>query len=106
MMPFAALLVTEAEFFAAVLCAQDLLFAMHILNCTGLKVILLRLIIDNKGTKDFVNNLSSGGKTQHIELLLVNSARVKIWQVTFSQGTVRDYYLINMHKISFNLMNK
>jgi hypothetical protein len=69
MMPIVALSVTEAELFAAVLCAQDMLFAMRILNSMGLKVKLpMKLEIDNKGAKDFTHNHSVGGRTRHVEV--------------------------------------
>eukprot|EP00957_Ditylum_brightwellii_P082140 6246398-Ditylum_brightwellii.AAC.1 len=57
MMPIVALLVTKAELFAAVQCAQDMLRAMRILNSMGLKVKLpMILYLDNKGAKDFINS--------------------------------------------------
>eukprot|EP00957_Ditylum_brightwellii_P205908 15345960-Ditylum_brightwellii.AAC.1 len=69
MMPIVALSVTEAELFAAVQCAQDMMCAMCVLNGMGLQVKLpMILYIDNKGAKDFVNNWSVGGRTRHIEV--------------------------------------
>eukprot|EP00957_Ditylum_brightwellii_P187247 14260981-Ditylum_brightwellii.AAC.1 len=69
MMPIVALSVTEAELFAAMLCAQDMMCAMRILNNMGLQVKLpIVLYIDNKGAKDFVSNWSVGGRTWHIEV--------------------------------------
>eukprot|EP00957_Ditylum_brightwellii_P071614 5444595-Ditylum_brightwellii.AAC.1 len=69
MMPIVALLVMEAELFAAALCAQDMICAMRILNGMGLKVELpMMLYLNNKGAKDFVNNWSIEGHTRHIEV--------------------------------------
>jgi hypothetical protein len=68
-MPIVALSVMEAELFSAVLCAQDMLFAMRILNSLGLKVKLpMKLEIDNKGAVDFNHNYSVGGRTRHVEV--------------------------------------
>eukprot|EP00957_Ditylum_brightwellii_P188132 14322432-Ditylum_brightwellii.AAC.1 len=69
MMPIMALSVTEAKLYAAVLCAQDMLMAMRIMNCMGLEVKLpMILYLDNKGAKDLVNNWSVGGRTRHIKV--------------------------------------
>jgi hypothetical protein len=69
MMPIVALSVTEAELFAAVLCAQDMMYALRIMNSIGLKVKLpMKLYVDNKGAKDLCNNWSVGGRTRHIEV--------------------------------------
>jgi hypothetical protein len=69
MMPIVALSVTEAELYAAVQCAQDMLYAMRIMNSIGLKVKLpMRLIVDNKGANDLCHNWSVGGRTRHVEV--------------------------------------
>lgn len=69
MMPIVALSVTEAELYSAVLCAQDMMYAMRILNSIGLKVKLpMVLYVDNKGTHDLAHNWSVGGRTRHIEV--------------------------------------
>ena len=69
MMPIVALSVTEAELFAAVQCAQDMLFIMRVLNSLGLRVRLpMLLYVDNKGAKDICNGWSIGGRTRHIEV--------------------------------------
>jgi hypothetical protein len=70
MMPIVALLsVTEAELFAAVMTAQDMLFIMIIINSMGLLVELPMILeVDNKGAKDLVNNWSVGGRLRHIEV--------------------------------------
>jgi hypothetical protein len=69
MMPIIALSVTEAELFAATLCAQDMLFVMRILNCLGLKVELPMILeVDNRGAKDLTCNWSVGGRTRHVEV--------------------------------------
>eukprot|EP00957_Ditylum_brightwellii_P011861 893952-Ditylum_brightwellii.AAC.1 len=69
MMPIIALSVTKAELFAAILCVQNMLFAMRVLNSMQLQVELpMTLFIDNKGAVDFSNNWSIGGRTRHIEV--------------------------------------
>ena len=68
-MPIVALLVTEAELFAAIQCAQDMLFIMRVLHSLGLKVWLpMLLFVDNKGTKDICNGWSNEDCTHHIEV--------------------------------------
>ena len=62
-----ALSVTEAEFDSGVSCAQDMLFAMRVLESLGLKVakpMVLRM--DNKGAKDLVNSWNVTGRTRHV----------------------------------------
>ena len=69
MMPIIALSVTEAELFSAILCVQDMMFIMRILNSMELKVKLpMILYVDNKGAKDLCNNWTVGGRTRHIEV--------------------------------------
>ena len=69
MMPVVALSVTEAELFSAVQCAQDMLYAMRVMESLGLKVKKpMKLYIDNKGAVDLANNWSVGGRTRHIEV--------------------------------------
>ena len=69
MMPIVALSVTEAELFAAVQCAQDMMHAMRILETMGLKVEKpMKLFVDNKGAVDLTHNWSVGGRTRHIEV--------------------------------------
>ena len=69
MMPIVALSVTEAELYSAVLCAQDMLYEMRILNSMGLKVRLpMKLFIDNSGAHDICHNWSCGGRTRHVEV--------------------------------------
>jgi hypothetical protein len=69
MMPIVALSVTEAELFAGVMCVQDMLFIMRVLNSLGLQVELPMILeIDNKGAKDLINNWSIGGRLRHVEV--------------------------------------
>ena len=69
MMPIVALPVTEAELFAVVLCAQDMMFEMRVLNGMGLKVKMpMTLFVNNKGARDLCNNWSIGGRPCHIEV--------------------------------------
>ena len=68
-MPVVALLGTDAELFVAVLCVQDMMFIMRILNSMGLKVKLPMILhVDNKGAKDLCNNWTVGGRTRHIKV--------------------------------------
>eukprot|EP00957_Ditylum_brightwellii_P035064 2658057-Ditylum_brightwellii.AAC.1 len=68
MIPIIVLLVTEAELYAAVLCIQDMLFVIRILNAIGLQVKLpMTLYINNKGAADFSNNWLIGGRMRHVE---------------------------------------
>ena len=62
-----ALSITEAEFIAAIECAQDMLFAMRVLESMWLKVEKPMLLeLDNKGAVDLANNWSVAGRTRHI----------------------------------------
>ena len=68
-MPIIALSVTYAELFSVVMCAQDRLFIMRILNSMGLKVeLLMKLKIDNKGAKYITHNWSVVGRLIHVEV--------------------------------------
>jgi len=61
--------VTEAELVAATACAQDILFAMRLMESIGLSVKKpMVLTVDKKGAKDLANNWSVGGRTRHIEV--------------------------------------
>jgi hypothetical protein len=69
MMPIVALSTTEAELFAAVLEAQDMMFAYHIMTSMLLTIELpMILYIDNQGTVDLANNWSVGGRTRHVDV--------------------------------------
>ena len=69
MMPVIALSVAEAELYAAVQCAQDMLFIMRIMNSIGLKVRLpMKLHVDNKAAYDLCHNWKVGGRTRHVEV--------------------------------------
>ena len=60
---------TEAELFSKLMCAQDMLFVMMIINSMGLKVKLpIKLEIDNKGAKHILHNWSVGGILRHVEV--------------------------------------
>ena len=64
-----ALSVTEAELFAAVQCAQDMLYIMRLLESMDLKVKKPMILhVDNKGAVDLANNWSVGGRTRHVEV--------------------------------------
>ena len=63
--------VTEAEAVSAVACAQDMLFAMRVLESVDLKVKKpMYLYIDNKGAVDLFNNWSVAGRTRHVAVKL------------------------------------
>ena len=63
-----ALSVTEAELYASVRCAQDMLFLWKIIKSIGLKVKLPMILeIDNKGAVDIANNWSVAERTKHID---------------------------------------
>jgi hypothetical protein len=64
-----ALSTCEAEFNAAVLCVQDMLFGKNLLEVMGLEVELpMVLEVDNKGLVDIVNSFSVGERTRHIDV--------------------------------------
>jgi hypothetical protein len=61
--------VTEAELAAATQCAQDMLFAMRVIESVGLKVKKPMILeVDNKGAKDLTHNWSVGGRTRHVNV--------------------------------------
>ena len=63
-----ALSVTEAELYASVQCAQDMLFVWKIIKSIGLKVKLPMILeLDNKKAVDIANNWSVAGRTKHID---------------------------------------
>jgi len=71
MMPVVALSTTEAELYACVLTAQDMLFVYNILVGMELEVELpMILYCGNKGTVDLANNWSVGGRTRHVDCRL------------------------------------
>jgi hypothetical protein len=64
-----ALSVTEAELYAAVSCAQDMLYVMNVLESVELEVELPMILeVDNKGAVGLANNWSIGGRTRHIDV--------------------------------------
>ncbi len=64
-----ALSVTEAELYAAVMTAQDMLYVLHVLESIGLQAQLPMILeVDNKGTADLANSWSIGGHTRHIDM--------------------------------------
>ena len=61
--------VTEAELVAATQCAQDMLYAMRVIESMGLKVKKPMILeVDNKGAVDLTHNWSVGGRTRHVEV--------------------------------------
>jgi hypothetical protein len=64
-----ALAVSTAELHSAVECAQDMLFAMKVVESIGLEVEKPMILeIDNKGAKDNGHNWSVGGRNRHVEI--------------------------------------
>ena len=61
--------VTEAELGAATQCAQDMLFAMRIIESLELRVKKpMKLYVDNKGAHDITHNWSIGSRTRHVDV--------------------------------------
>jgi hypothetical protein len=61
--------VTEAEYVSATECAQDMLFAMRVMESIGLTVKKPMILeIDNKGAIDLTNNWAAGGRTRHVDV--------------------------------------
>ena len=59
----------KAELNAAVLCVQDMLYAMNLIKLIGLKVEFpMKLEIDNKGAVDLINSFSVRGRMHHIDV--------------------------------------
>ena len=61
--------VTEAKLHAAVNCAQDMLYCMHVLQSLGLTVNLpIILEFDNQGAVHLANNWSIGSRSRRIDV--------------------------------------
>ena len=61
--------VIEAKLVAATQCAQDMHFAMRVLESMGLKVKKPMILkIHNKGAVDLTHNWNVGGRTRHVEV--------------------------------------
>jgi hypothetical protein len=59
--------ITEAELVAATNFIQDMLYIRNILESMGLKIKLtMKVELDNKGSKDIINNWSVGERTRHV----------------------------------------
>ena len=64
--------VTKAESAAAVTCAQDMMYAKHIIKSFELDVELpMVLEIDNRGAVDLINSWSSWARTKHTGVRLI-----------------------------------
>jgi hypothetical protein len=76
---------------SAVLCAQDMIYAKHVLELLGLQVeTLMVLQMDNKGAVDLINSFSIGGCTRNIDVqqcFLRELKEAKIMVVTWIPGT-------------------
>jgi hypothetical protein len=63
--------ITEAESISGADCAQDMLFAMRVLESMGLRIKKpMTLFIDNKGAVDHANNWTTGGRMRHASVRL------------------------------------
>jgi hypothetical protein len=86
-----ALSVCKAEISSAVICAQDMIYAKHVLEWLGLQVETpMVLQMDNKGAEDLINSFSVGGHTHHIDVrqcFLQELKEAKIMVVTWIPGT-------------------
>ena len=59
----------EAELYAVVMTAQDMLYVLHVLESIGLQAQLPMILeVDNKGAMDLANSWSVGGQTSHIDV--------------------------------------
>ena len=102
MMPVIALSVTEAELYAAIMCVQDMLYAMRILNSMGLEVELPMILeVDNKGAVDICNSWTVGGRTRHVEVKMYFLRELKeqgLVKVVWKAGTemTADIYTKNL----------
>ncbi len=64
-----ALSVTEAELYEAVLCAEDMIYVLHVIQSLELKVKLpMVLEVDNQGAVDIANSWGVGGRTCHVDV--------------------------------------
>ncbi len=81
----------KAEINLAVLCAQDMIYAKHVLELLGLQVETpMVLQMDNKGAVDLINSFSVGGHTRHIDVeqcFLRELKEAKIMVATWIPGT-------------------
>ena len=69
MMPVVALSTTEAELYAAVLTAMDMMFIYHSMVSMGLTVELpMKLHCDNMGAVGYANSWSCGGRIKHVDI--------------------------------------
>ena len=62
---------TESETVSNGICAQDMMYAKHIVEYVGLKVeIPMVLEVNIKGDKDKDQNFTSGGRTNYMEIIM------------------------------------
>jgi hypothetical protein len=98
MMPVVAVLVTEAELFAATWCAQDISFEMQILESMGLKVKKpMRMNVDNKGAKDLCDNLTVDGRTRNVEVKQMFLRKLKESKVVNTNWIPREEMSSNIY---------
>jgi hypothetical protein len=70
--------VTEAELAATTHCAQEMLHVKKVLESIELKVQMpMKLMVDNKGAKDWINGWSVGGRTCHIDICFLYLCELK-----------------------------
>jgi hypothetical protein len=89
--------VTEAEFVSACETAQDMLFAMRVLESMGLNVNKpMRLEMDNQGAVDLANGWSAAGRTRHI------STRINFLRELKEEGLIVTHRISNAEMSSDN----
>jgi hypothetical protein len=107
-----ALSVTEAELFAAIDNAQDMLYTKRIVESLGLHVQLPMILeVDNKGAVDLVNNYHVGGRTRHVETRQYFMRQLKeetIIKVIWTPGELNssDLYTKNLARADFEKRTK
>ena len=88
MMPVVALSTTEAELYAAVLTAMDMMFTYHSMVSMGLTVKLpMKLHCKNVGAVGYANNWSCGGRIKHVDI-----------KMSYLQELKENGYLYVVHK--------
>ena len=74
--------VTKEESAAAVTCAQDMIYAKHIIESLELDVEFpMVLEIDNRGAVDLINSWSVGGRRRHTAVRLNYLCKLKEQEV-------------------------
>jgi hypothetical protein len=78
MQELVTLSVTEAELVAATHCAQEMLYVKKVLESIRLKIQMpMKLMVDNKEAKDWINGWSVGSRTCHIDVCFLYLCELK-----------------------------